>query len=101
MCVCAHACKMNQSYNWVLEVAITHNKFYKYVLKNKGRGDTDECSHTESNRELETAKINKIDILELKPHYLTWKTQYMNYMQQIWGGESQWTERHINKNYPT
>lgn len=101
MCVCAHAYKMNQTYNWVLEVAITHNKFYKYVLKKKGRDDTDEYSHTESNREIETAKINKIDILELKPHYLTWKTQHMNYMQQIWGGESQWTERHINKNYPT
>lgn len=82
-------------------MANTHNKFYKYVFKNEGRDDTDKYNHTDSNREIETAKISKIDILELKPHYLTWKTQYMNYKHQIWGGKSQWTEKHIKKNYPT
>lgn len=41
------------------------------VFKIKGRDDTDEYSHIESNREIKTAKINKIVILELEPHYLT------------------------------
>ena len=100
MCVRMHT-RWSKPIPECCKAEITHNQFYEYVFKNKRRDDTDEYSHIESNREIETAKINKIDILELEPHYLTWKIQDMNYKQQIWGSESQWTERHINKNYPT